>query len=226
MKKFFNFKLFLDELHRKGLNEYKFSQLSKISPTTIHYWRNVKTIKKFQHRESIERILGVKYDDLCVSDGPIKSNVTYLGPIPKMLYWPVVGKASAGPWIQTIDNQYDLGEYDDYMPVDKALADPNGYSIILQGDSMAPAFLEGDRLAVSPNREIQSGKYGLVFINDSKSEYRFDVVFKRVFFVDSAHVILRSLNPDYPPIEKTIGPDDGQIAKIHPVCQMVRKNFL
>jgi hypothetical protein len=68
MKKIFSWNLFTDAIDSNRLNTNTFHIVSKISPGTISAWKNVKSIKKIEHRQAIERILGVKYDDLCVDE--------------------------------------------------------------------------------------------------------------------------------------------------------------
>jgi len=69
MQKNFSYELFEKALLYKILSAYDFCKLAKIHSGTISNWKNVKEVKKLSHRAAIERVLGVKYDDLCEPSG-------------------------------------------------------------------------------------------------------------------------------------------------------------
>ena len=225
MQKNFSYELFEKALLYKSLSAYDFCKLAKIHSGTVSNWKNVKSIKKIEHRAAIEDVLGVKYEDLCVQENGKRSETNHHPALVKITSWPVVSAVSAGPWLDNIDRLGD-GESFSSVPVPEGMEDENGYGLIVTGDSMAPNYLPGDLLAVSPNREIQNGGYGVVFINDHHGPYGCEVVFKRVFFTNGKHVILRSLNQDYPPMDKAFGDGDGEVTKIHPVVGMFRKTTI
>ena len=66
---------------------------------------------------------------------------------------------------------------------------------------MEPDFHDGDRVILSPNRELRSGDFAAARFADGCG-----VVFKRFrrSGIDGSKVILESLNPIYSPIEKVI----------------------
>lgn len=225
MQKNFSYELFEKALLHKSLSAYDFCKLAKIHSGTVSNWKNVKEVKKLSHRAAISRLLGVEYENLCITENGKTGEANHHSDIVKITSWPVVSAVSAGPWIDNIDRLGD-GESLGSVTAPSGLEDENGYGLIVTGDSMAPNYLPGDLLAVSPNREIRNGDLGIVFINNHHSPYGFEVVFKRVFFTSDRHVILRSLNQDYPPMDKVFGDGDGEVCKIHPVVFTGRKTYI
>jgi phage repressor protein C with HTH and peptisase S24 domain len=93
--------------------------------------------------------------------------------------------------------------------------DPNAFAIIIEGDSMEPDFLAGDRLIIAPNGEARNGDFVIAKIRDD------GVIFKRFRRAspDGKMIRLESLNPAYDPIERP----RVDLQFVYPVVAMKRK---
>ncbi len=107
---------------------------------------------------------------------------------------PVVSWARAG---SEGFNYGDLSEQIDER-VETDCRDENAYALIVEGDSMEPRFLAGDRVICAPNSEPRNGDFVVARLKESGS-----VLFKR--FKRAGHngdtIRLESLNPDYDTVE-------------------------
>jgi SOS-response transcriptional repressor LexA len=121
---------------------------------------------------------------------------------------PVVSWAAAGK----ANDYQDLAAQIDET-VGSHVTDPNAFAVILEGDSMEPAFLAGDRIVVAPNLEARNGDVVL-------AKFRDGVVCKQFQRVGPVGGIarLKSLNENYPPLEVPI----EEFAFIYPVMEFKR----
>lgn len=206
MKKIFSYDLFLKVLFDNKLKASDFIEMSKIPQATVYAWKNVKNIKNPIYIAAIERILGVKYEDLCVpSDETVdgKTNVKRLDEIhcePQEYdhekEWPIVGKTHGGPWVETIEVSEYPGDAEERVQAPEGVKDPNGFALQVEGDSMAPEFPAGCRILVSPNTQPQPGQYAVVIAKTPMGNR--ESCFKKVFPGKTPDtIILRSLNPAY-----------------------------
>ena len=209
MKKFFSPELFKDALFRNNLNRNSFAELAKIPKMTVYGWNDVDNVKKREHREAIERILGVKYEDLCVTEGEdIPTGITNTQDIESLHYessvhdhrreWPVIGSSRGGPWLETIESGYP-GISDEWVEAPHGVTDENGYALRMLGDSMIPEFPEDSIVYVSPHGEVLNGQFAVVII-ESRLDDRRESCVKQVF-LHPDHITLHSLNPKYPDMD-------------------------
>lgn len=105
MQKNFSYELFEKALLRNSLSAYDFCKLAKIHSGTVSNWKNVKEVKKLSHRAAIERVLEVKYDDLCEPSGldgekskktTLKSTDLLPSERSDTILWPIIGRAAGG----------------------------------------------------------------------------------------------------------------------------------
>jgi SOS-response transcriptional repressor LexA len=122
---------------------------------------------------------------------------------------PVVSWAQAGQGIAFEDLCSQINEW-----VDTDVQDENAYSLIIEGDSMEPAFSAGDRLIVSPNAIPRVGHYVVAQLLTG------EIMFKKYFRTGREGKIIRleSINPNYAPREIP----QEQFAKIQPVLQCTK----
>lgn len=106
---------------------------------------------------------------------------------------PVVSWATAGLAHDYGDLCNQLEEF-----VDTECRDPNSFALILEGDSMEPRFLAGDRVVFAPNSEPRNGNFVVARLKESHG-----VMFKRFrrSGPEGQRIILESLNPNYAPQE-------------------------
>lgn len=210
MQKNFSYELFEKALLYKSLSAYDFCKLAKIHSGTVSNWKNVKEVKKLSHRAAIERVLEVKYDDLCEPSGldgekskktTLKSTDLRPSERSDTILWPIIGRAAGGPWIQALENSEYISYAESYMPVSTTFNDPNGYALTVVGESMSPVLPEGTEIAVSPNRPARNGDIAVVFVQSDISEQA-EVCVKRFYFIgaNNEKVRLLSYNQDYPEI--------------------------
>ena len=208
MEKKFCHKLFLDALYRNGLNTNTFAVEAKISPGTIDKWRKVRNVKKRSLIEKIERILHVKYEDLCVPDEEILSprdlNTRPLEPQrdngihDHKIEWPVVGTSAAGPQLSTVELSEYPGVADRWesLPEGIKCPDPNGFALVIVGDSMTPKLPDGAIVFVAPGIQPQNGEVALVII-EGRAGGRESCV--KVIYDEGDKLRLHSYNEDkYP----------------------------
>lgn len=206
MEKKFCHKLFLDALYRNGLNTNTFAVKAKISPGTIDKWRKVRNVKKRSLIEKIERILKVKYEDLCIPEGQTADGKTNVKRLDKIHYepqeydhekeWPIVGKTHGGPWIETIEVSEYPGDAEERVQAPEGVKDPNGFALQVEGDSMAPEFPDGCKICVSPNTQPTPGQYAVVIAKTRMGNR--ESCFKQILYTEnSKSLTLRSLNPEY-----------------------------
>ena len=175
-KKVFSFALFESALESKGLSAYDFAQEAGLHPGTISNLQKTKRIYKKEIKNSIERILGVKYEDLCVpAEADIPEGLTNVEPLEPTLdngihdhrlEWPVVGTSAAGPQLSAVEVSEYPGVADRWeaLPAGVKCPDPNGFALVITGDSMAPRLPDGCIVFVAPGIQPQSGEVALVLI--------------------------------------------------------------
>lgn len=205
MEKKFSPELFKNALSRNNLNRNSFAKLAKIPRMTVYSWDDVDEIKKFEHREAIEKYLHVKYDDLCVAEGELTTNVhpventTHSEEYDHDKEWPVIGSTRGGPWLETIEESEYPGISEERVDAPPGVKDENGFALTVEGDSMEPDFPAGCRILVSPNTQPQPGQFAVVIAKTPMGNR--ESCFKKIYFDGSSHTVtLRSLNPAYPDI--------------------------
>ena len=219
MKKVFNFKAFKHLLVENNLKISEFAKLANISRQTVYSWDEVDEIKNPTAIMAIERILHVKYEDLCIdSQADIAAAQDRLrrkialknAAIPNTelieqqpdtgihdhkTEWPIIGNSRGGEWLETIESGYP-GISEDWTPAPHGVIDENGYALRMLGDSMIPEFPEGGVILVSPNGEVLNGSFAVVII-ESRLDDRRESCVKKVSIGNDV-VTLHSLNPKYP----------------------------
>ncbi len=106
---------------------------------------------------------------------------------------PVINKVSAGYPAEFTDLDYPARVADAYVACPD-VTDADAFAARVVGDSMAPAYREGEIVVFSPSAAVDSGCDCFVRFED-----RGESTFKRVFFDDEATVRLQPLNSAYPP---------------------------
>ncbi len=231
MKKNFSFDLFEKALDNKNLNINSFAELAKIHRSTVYGWEKVENIKNKTNRDKLERILGVKYEDLCVpAAGELTTNVrpvettTHSEEYDHNKEWPVIGSTRGGPWLETLEESEYPGISDERVQAPEGVKDENGFALTVEGDSMAPDFPAGCRILVSPNTQPQPGQYAVVIAKTRMGNR--ESCFKKVSYTETGKTItLRSLNPAY----KDIVIPKSDIIRILPVVSaeiVIRKVFI
>lgn len=141
-------------------------------------------------------------DDVRLADKPFTQAV------------PVVSWARAGA---AEFNYSDLAEYLDET-VQTDCRDENAFALIVEGDSMEPAYKTGDRLVIAPNAAARNGDVVIARLTEEGS-----VLFKLFHQTgpQGETIKLTSYNPMYPPLEYPL----HKFRFIYPVWGMYRKTM-
>ncbi len=90
--------------------------------------------------------------------------------------------------------------------------DRKAFALVIEGDSMEPKFLPGDRVVCEPSNPPHNGKPVVV-------KFTTDAVQLRIYHkMPSGKIRLAPVNPIYPTLEH----DPAEIAWIFPVCELNR----
>jgi len=206
MAKKFDFKKFKMLLAQNDLKISDFARLAKIPDQTVYGWKRVDEIKSMDAIAAIERILHVKYEDLCVPSDETVDGKTNVKRLDKIHYepqeydhekeWPIVGKTHGGPWVETIEVSEYPGDAEERVPAPEGVKDPNGFALQVEGDSMAPEFPDGCKICVSPNTQPAPGQYAVVIAKTRMGNR--ESCFKQILYTENSKTLtLRSLNPKY-----------------------------
>lgn len=104
---------------------------------------------------------------------------------------PLIGMAQAGDGGFFDDAGFPAGEGWDEI-VFPNVADENAYALEISGDSMLPAYRDGDVVIVSPNSPVRRGDRVVVKTRDG------EVLAKELKRRTAKTIELRSLNPEHP----------------------------
>ena len=119
---------------------------------------------------------------------------------------PLIGLAQAGDGGYFDDGGFPVGAGWDEIEF-PAVADPHAYALEISGDSMAPAYRDGDRVIVSPAAPVRRGDR--VVVKTTSGE----ILAKELRRHTARTVELKSLNPEHS--DRTIGAQDVRwIARI------------
>ena len=106
---------------------------------------------------------------------------------------PVINSVAAGYPRNFTDLDYPPHVADDYVRCPDA-GDPQAFAARVVGDSMAPAFRQGDIVVFSPNTPARDGQACFVRFADTG-----ETTFKAVYREDDATLRLQPLNPAHTP---------------------------
>ncbi len=119
---------------------------------------------------------------------------------------PLIGLAQAGDGGYFDDGGFPVGA--GWEEIDfPAVADPHAYALEIAGDSMSPAYRDGDRVIVSPAAPVRRGDR--VVVKTTSGE----ILAKELKRQTAKTIELKSLNPEHP--DRTIPVQDMRwIARI------------
>lgn len=169
-----------------GISAEDLARRIGISPATVYrYESNDIANMGADKLSSIAGVLGVNPGYLMGWDepAPLPPSLRRVESMPRVQL-PVIGEVAAGTPIMA-ENQYEA-----YVEPGAPLrAD---YVLTVRGDSMAPAYLDGDVIFIREQPDVDDGQIAVVLIDDS-------VTLKHIYhFADG--ITLVSDNPAYPPM--------------------------
>lgn len=120
--------------------------------------------------------------------------------VPLIAEIPLINRVAAGYPREFTDLGYPARIADEYVR-SPDVADPDAFAARVVGDSMEPAYAEGDIVIFSPARPVASGADCFV-----RLERDAETTFKRVHFEPDGRIRLQPLNPRHAP--RTVGRED------------------
>lgn len=117
-----------------------------------------------------------------------KRNATVIGDV-EFRKIPVVSLAAAGRMRDFQDLCHQMEEM-----IDSDCKDKNAFAVVIEGNSMAPRFLAGERIVLNPNGRVIEGKPVAVKTEEG------EVLFKIFHETNPNEIMLESINPAWPPI--------------------------
>ncbi len=174
----------------RNLSASGLAKAAGLDPTTFNRSKRSNEDGKFRwpSTESIAKVLeatGTTFGEfVSLVEGTDKSG----GVVQRV---PVIGYAQAGDSGYFDDAGYPVGSGWDEL-VFPNVGDPHAYSLEVMGDSMEPAYRDGDRLIVSPAASIRRGDRVVV-----KSRLG-EVLAKQLLRETATRIELKSINPAHP----------------------------
>jgi phage repressor protein C with HTH and peptisase S24 domain len=161
---------------KSGLDPTTFNKSNRITPDGRPRWPSTESVAKA----------------LDATDTPIDEFVRLIGsahtPEPKAV--PLIGFAEAGAGGYFDDGGFPVGRGWDEIAF-PAVNDEHAYALEISGESMMPAYRDGDVIVVSPAAPIRRGDRVVVKTKDG------EVMVKELKRRTSKTIELRSLNPSH-----------------------------
>lgn len=174
------FQIKLKELREnKRVSQAKLAQALGISQSTVGMWENGTNKPEYEKLIKLAEYFDVSIDYLLCRTSDITTDKNYISV-------PVYGRIPAGIATEAIE---DILDYED-IPKEWCAGDKEYFSLQIKGDSMFPAYQDGDRVIFQKSATAETGDDAAVMVNGD------DATFKRIER-STAGVILKPLNPAY-----------------------------
>ncbi|MEO5355707.1 MAG: XRE family transcriptional regulator [Nitrospirae bacterium YQR-1] len=167
-------------LQQRGIKQKELSEMIGVMPQNLNAYM---TGKRGFGKRNITRIasaLGISEEAIYSDSSAIKSRIKKTKKIP-LISW-----EKAGQWHEALDI-FETGYADDWVSFDTE--DENAFALTVSDNSMAPEFIQNDKVMVSPSVDTKTGDYVIAMLSDS-------ITLRRVKYLDEA-VLLKTINPDY-----------------------------
>jgi phage repressor protein C with HTH and peptisase S24 domain len=175
--------------HQRGMTPSGLARRAGLDPTTFNKSKRVTAEGKMRwpSTESIAKML----DAAGCSMAEFASFVTESRRPQRTV--PLIGAAQAGAAGFFDDAGYPVGSGWDEIPF-PGVEDPHAYALEISGDSMLPAFRDGDVVVVSPSASVRRGDRVVVKTLEG------EVMAKQLTRRTALHIDLASINTEHPPI--------------------------
>ncbi len=187
-----------------GLSASGLARKAGLDPTTFNpsKRKSVSGKQRWPSTESLAKVLDATGSSLGQFVGLLGESVE--GAPPQRI--PIIGYAQAGAEGFFDDAGYPAGTgWDEVVFPD--LGDPHAYALEITGDSMTPAYRDGDIIILSPTAGIRRGDRVVVRTMGG------EVMAKELVRISATRIELKSINPNHP--DRTIRRDDiAWIARI------------
>jgi phage repressor protein C with HTH and peptisase S24 domain len=193
----------LDRLaERAGLSASALAKRAGLDPTTFNKSKRVthEGRERWPSTESVAKALGA-------TNSTIDTFVQLIGDSARSARSvPLLGFAQAGTSGHFDDGGFPIGKGWDEAPL-PAIDDEHAYALEIAGDSMKPAYRDGDIIVVSPGTPIRRGDRVVVKTSDG------EVMVKELRRRTAKTLELQSLNPNH--VDRTLAAGDvAWIARI------------
>ena len=134
----------------------------RVTKSAVSQWENGSTKElKAEHLVAVAKALNVSPDWLATGRGPKERNQDIdQGPEPKVSQIPLLNWAQLRDWQET-GRTHPASEIVDLVAIVGTFG-PRVFALHVCGDSMEPAFFEGDTIIVDPDREPKGRDYVIV----------------------------------------------------------------
>jgi phage repressor protein C with HTH and peptisase S24 domain len=193
----------LDRLaERAGLSASALAKRAGLDPTTFNKSKRV-TAEGRERWPSTESVAKA----LAATNSSIDTFVQLIGDAARSVRSvPLLGFAQAGGGGYFDDGGFPIGKGWDEVPL-PAVDDEHAYALEISGDSMKPAYRDGDIIVVSPGTQIRRGDRVVVKTDDG------EVMVKELKRRTAKTLELQSLNPNH--VDRTLAAGDvAWIARI------------
>ncbi|MEW6306162.1 MAG: S24 family peptidase [Verrucomicrobiota bacterium] len=212
MKNFSGRLKYLREL--RGFSQADLATSLGLSVGSVGNWEAMFNMPTTRRLKLVAEKMGVSVDYLLGREPIEKANLSVppskIGSRPAYRV-PVASWANAA----RADGHSEICEFLDEV-IDTDCSDPNGFGLIVEGDSMEPRFSAGDRIVVAPNLPARNGQVVVARLAGDAG-----LLFKLYHATgrDGQVVRLTSYNPVYPPLEF----ERKQFQYLYAVHSVVRK---
>jgi phage repressor protein C with HTH and peptisase S24 domain len=186
----------LDRLaERAGLTASGLAKRAGLDPTTFNKSKRI-TIEGRPRWPSTESVAKA----LAATNVPFDTFVSLIEDTPRVVQSvPLLGFAQAGAGGYFTDGGFPVGKGWDEVGL-PSVNDEHAYALEISGDSMKPAYRDGDVIVVSPGAQIRKGDRVVVKTNDG------EVMVKELKRRTAKTLELSSLNPNH--VDRTLAAAD------------------
>lgn len=199
----------------KHLKLENISEKIGVPVSTISGWENGASVPRGKNLKKIADFLGISEDEILKSARELPANLTrQSAPEAKTRKVPVISWVRAG-LVDNFAKDYNDLEHQIEEWFETDCTDPTACALIVEGDSMEPEYLAGDRIVASPRETPRPNDLVVARLRTG------GIFFKRFKLTgkNSEQVVLLSANPAHDPL--TFSRDE--FAYIYPVVDMRRK---
>ncbi len=191
-----------------NLTQEQLADAVGVGKSTLASWEIGRNMPRMTKLAKLKQVLGVDFSHFLgikSENSPLLLKIetasnARMAPVENGLRLiPVISHMRAGHGcLDDLTSNYDDLEHQIDERIESDCKDPNAFALIVEGDSMEPRFLAGDRVIFAPNETPRSGDFVVARIFETGQ-----VLFKKFKQVgrNGESVLLESLNPAYDPIE-------------------------
>lgn len=206
----------LNLMEQRGTTQKDICDYLGISKQSFSEWKAKRSMSYTKHLPKIAEFFGVSVDYLLGRDMPAeKPFPDNIQPV-EVVRYPVIGRITAGYTGLAVEEY--TGDFID-VPSDimRGYTEKDFFVLEIQGDSMSPKLLNGDRVLVKRCDSVDSGTIVVFLYNGIESTV------KRVRYVAGEDWLeLVPDNPDYP-VKRIEGPDLERCRVLGKIVYLFRK---